>query len=153
MKILLATDGSEQSKATAKLIAGRAFPVKTKIRIVSAYNKTPLNVRIDPMGVSEEFYARVDHDALKAAESATQETAHILRKKQPDINITTAVVEGSPKSVILDEAEAFGADLIIVGSHGNGMLERFLLGSVAQSVVLHASCSVEVVRTMGQRPS
>lgn len=48
--------------------------------------------------------------------------------------------------MILEEAEAFGADLIVVGSHGHGMLERFLLGSVSQAVALHASCSVEIVR-------
>jgi hypothetical protein len=39
-----------------------------------------------------------------------------------------------------------GADLIVVGSHGYRALERFLLGSVSQSVVSHAACSVEVVR-------
>jgi nucleotide-binding universal stress UspA family protein len=48
--------------------------------------------------------------------------------------------------VILDEAESWGADLIVVGSHGYRAWERFLLGSVSQSVVSHAKCSVEVVR-------
>ena len=56
------------------------------------------------------------------------------------------VASGSPKEVILDEADAFGADLIVVGSHGYGMVERFLLGSVSQAVALHAKCSVQIVR-------
>lgn len=63
------------------------------------------------------------------------------------MKITTEVLSGSPKRVILEEAEAFGADLIVVGSHGHGALERFLLGSVSQAVALHAKCSVEIVRT------
>ena len=37
-------------------------------------------------------------------------------------------------------------DLIVVGSHGYSGIKRWLLGSVAQSVVSHAPCSVEVVR-------
>ena len=53
---------------------------------------------------------------------------------------------GAPRPVILDEAENWGADLIVMGSHGYGAWKRFLLGSVSQAVVSHAKCSVEVVR-------
>jgi len=53
--------------------------------------------------------------------------------------------------LIIEEAESFGADIIVLGSHGYGALESFLLGSVAQSVVLHAKCSVEIVRINKQR--
>ena len=70
----------------------------------------------------------------------------MFRKKNPALTITTVVIEGSPKSVILKEAETFGADLIVVGSHGSGAVERFLLGSVSHAVSLHAKCSVEIVR-------
>jgi nucleotide-binding universal stress UspA family protein len=58
----------------------------------------------------------------------------------------TAVREGDPRSAIVDEAEEWEADLIVVGSHGRTGLSRWLLGSVAQAVVGHAPCSVEVVR-------
>lgn len=61
-----------------------------------------------------------------------------------------AVREGGPREVIADDAKAWSADLIVVGSHGYTGLKRFLLGSVAQSVVGHAPCSVEVVR---ERPA
>ncbi|MEP6913931.1 MAG: universal stress protein [bacterium] len=50
------------------------------------------------------------------------------------------------QEVILDEAEAFGADLILIGSHGHGSFERFLFGSVSQAVALHPKCAVEIVR-------
>ena len=56
------------------------------------------------------------------------------------------VCVGFPKQIILDEAEGWGADLIVVGSHGRGLMGRFLLGSVSQAVALNARCSVEIVR-------
>jgi len=56
------------------------------------------------------------------------------------------VRRGDPKSVIIDEADEWGADLIVVGSHGHTGIKKWLLGSVAQSVVSHAPCSVYVVR-------
>ncbi|WP_091209030.1 universal stress protein [Flavobacterium xueshanense] len=56
--------------------------------------------------------------------------AKILRNKNPALIVTTMVICGSPKSVILKAAETFGTDLIIVGSHCHGAIEVFLLGSV-----------------------
>ena len=70
----------------------------------------------------------------------------ILRDVGGEFEITTETVEGSPKRVILDEAERWDAELIVVGSHGRRGLQRFLLGSVSQAVALHAPCSVEIVR-------
>ena len=142
MKILLATDGSAHSKAAVDEVARRPFPLNTKVRIVSAYERTALITAMGPMGVSQEYYAAADHHALKSAENTTENAAKILHKKNPALTITIIVIEGSPKSVILKEAETFGADLIMVGSHGQGAVERFLLGSVSQAVALHAKCSV-----------
>lgn len=146
MKILLATDGSAHSKAAVEEVARRPFPLNTKVRIVSAYEGAPRIMAIDPMGVSKEYYAAADHNALKVAENASENAAKVLRKKNPSLTITTTVIEGSPKSVILKEAEKFGADLIVVGSHGYGAVNRFMLGSVSHAVSLHAKCSVEIVR-------
>jgi nucleotide-binding universal stress UspA family protein len=50
------------------------------------------------------------------------------------------------RSVIVDEARKWSADLIVLGSHGHTGMKRLLLGSVASSVVSHAPCSVEIVR-------
>ena len=146
MKILLATDGSAHSKAAVEEVARRPFPLNTKVRIVSAYESTPQITSLETMGVSQEYYAEADRYALQKAKNTIENAAKILRNKNPALTVTTIVIEGSPKSVILEEAEKFGADLIIVGSHGSGAIERFLLGSVSHAVSLHAKCSVEIVR-------
>ncbi len=145
MKILLATDGSSHNRAMVKKFAGRTFAPNTKVRIISAYERSKLNYT-SPMGVLNEYYIIADKHLLKSAEVATENAATILGKLNPKLSISTAAIEGSPKKVILKEAEKFGADLIVVGSHGHGAVAGFLLGSVSQAVALHAKCSVEIVR-------
>jgi nucleotide-binding universal stress UspA family protein len=66
--------------------------------------------------------------------------------EQNGLAIDKSVREGDPRHEIVDEAKRWPADLIVVGSHGYTGWKRWLLGSVAQSVVSHAPCSVEVVR-------
>jgi nucleotide-binding universal stress UspA family protein len=104
---------------------------------------------MDAFGVLNEYYIEAGNNALKLADDATAYAAKVLRDKNPLLIITTAVIDGSPKSAILEEAETFGADLIVVGSHGYGAVDRFMLGSVSHAVSLHAKCSVEIVRKSG----
>jgi nucleotide-binding universal stress UspA family protein len=82
----------------------------------------------------------------KIARASVDDATEVLRRSGNNFEITGDIVEGSPKRAILDEAEAWVADLIVVGSHGRRGLDRFLLGSVSQAVALHAHCSVEIVR-------
>jgi nucleotide-binding universal stress UspA family protein len=48
-------------------------------------------------------------------------------------------------------ADLWNADLIVVGSHGRRGFDRYVMGSVSESVALHAHCSVEVVRAAAQK--
>jgi nucleotide-binding universal stress UspA family protein len=54
--------------------------------------------------------------------------------------------EGDPKSIIIDYAKEWGADLIVVGSCEKSRIEKFFLGSVSENVIKHAPCSVLVVK-------
>jgi nucleotide-binding universal stress UspA family protein len=81
---------------------------------------------------------------VSTAEEITGRAADALKKAR--LSTETTVREGDPRSAIVDESDEWGADLIVVGSHGRTGLTRWLLGSVAQAIVGHASCSVEVVR-------
>ena len=112
LKILLATDGSTHSKVVLEKISNRAYPPKTEMRVVSVYENIPMITTLEPMGVSQEYYISTDKYAIKTAEKITKNAADILHKKNPELAITTTVINGSPKRVILEEAEKFGADLI-----------------------------------------
>ena len=85
----------------------------------------------------------VREQAKKASENALMK---LQQKFDETFPLTALVIPGSAKSVILELAESWNADLILLGSHGYSTWERLLLGSVSQTVVSHAKCSVEVVR-------
>lgn len=57
----------------------------------------------------------------------------------------TAVAVGTPATEIVRYAEQHRADVIVMGSHGHGVVHRFLLGSVAERVLRQAPCAVMIV--------
>jgi nucleotide-binding universal stress UspA family protein len=142
MRILLAIDASPHSQTAVDEVARRPWPSKSTIRVMTVIQPyvppatefvlagaTLDDVRRQQVSTGEQLTGRAV-DALTRAGLVTE----------------TAVREGDPRSAIVDEAEEWGADVIVVGSHGRTGLTRWLLGSVAQAVVGHAPCSVEVVR-------
>ncbi len=149
MKILLATDGSEYSRQAIDKCAYFVAPEgKTEILIMSAAeNVTP--IAAEPFGVSNQYYAEVAADLRKQAKNNVDEAVELIRGKcqGQDVEITTEVFQGNVKEEIVEAAKRFGAELIVVGSHGYGFLSRVLLGSVSDFVVHHAPCSVLVVRS------
>lgn len=147
MKILLATDGSDHSKAAIEEVANMPLPAGTKVHIISAFENTPLITSAPaPMGGLAGGYEETGEIVKMLSETKLQNAAESLKKKNPELSISTAAINGSPKDVILNEAEKWGADLIVVGSHGLGTIGRFLLGSVSQAIALHAHSSVLIVR-------
>jgi nucleotide-binding universal stress UspA family protein len=149
MRILLAIDGSEQSEAAVDEIARQHFPAASEVRVISVVEPPYFPGTFPGEGITMSLYAEMEKTARELALAAVEKAAAKLRTDEGSrqLKVTTEVPFGSPKGVILEEAEAFGADLIVVGSHGHGMLDRFLLGSVSQAVALHARCSVEIVRS------
>jgi nucleotide-binding universal stress UspA family protein len=78
------------------------------------------------------------------AESLIQGAAEQLREH--GLPVETAVRIGNPRSIIVEEAKEWSADLVIVGSRSPRSVHRWSFGSVSRYVVGHVPCSVEVVR-------
>jgi nucleotide-binding universal stress UspA family protein len=98
-------------------------------------------------GSYEDYYAELSQWQRAQARQALEAATRILdAREDKTLRVTTEMLEGQPKRRIPEEAEAWGADLIVVGSHGYGFWDRLLLGSVSQAVASHAGCSVEIVR-------
>jgi nucleotide-binding universal stress UspA family protein len=85
-------------------------------------------------------------DQLRAGQEAGAQ-AIVEEARANGADATFLVWEGEPGEAIVSAAEAESADLIVVGSHGRGPMGRFLVGSVSDFIVRHASCPVLVVRS------
>jgi nucleotide-binding universal stress UspA family protein len=106
---------------------------------------------IEPLPVVESWAYAVDwqkllEDQRKEAEALVADAAKSLR--DAGFAVTTAIEEGSAKSILVDTAGKWPADLVVLGSHGRKGLSRFLLGSVSEGVSRHAPCSVLIVRKL-----
>lgn len=141
-RILLATDGSDYSAAAARSIAARPWPAGSEVRIVSVVER--ITPAADPWYAAGAVAQRVREDNTKRSEEAVSAAQEIIAGA--GIKTETAVLEGSPKRRIVEDSKAWGAHLVVVGSHGRRGLTRYLLGSVSEAVAMHAHCSVEVIR-------
>ena len=143
IRILLATDGSDYSISAARSIAARPWPKGSEVRIVSVVE--PIAPAADPWYAAGAVAERVREDDTKRSEEAVNSAREII-SAGAGIKTETAVLEGRPKRRIVDDSKAWGAHLIVVGSHGRRGLTRYLLGSVSEAVAMHAHCSVELIR-------
>lgn len=150
MKILLATDGSDCSIEAAHSVARRPWPNGTVFKILCVEELMILNGQIAFSPLSPIYPASLLEElttqARDRANSAVETARDILRRAGMKVPDDHAMPVGEPRGVILDTAKTWGADLIVLGSHGRRGLDRFLMGSVAESVAIHAHCSVEVIR-------
>jgi len=147
MRILIATDGSEYSRAAIdKCCEMIANPKDAHVKVVSAYEDS-YPIAAEPYAVSAEFYQQIINAAENQSAEFAADAAATIRKrfKENAIDVTTDVLRGSPEQKIVEEAKEWRADMIIVGCHGRGFWGR-MLGSVSDAVVHHAPCSVLVVR-------
>jgi len=151
MRILLGTDGSESSCKAAHSVVNRPWPPGSQVKVISvpelpapeaaAAASLPYSI------YSERALEEVSEASRERAENAVAEAMSILGSGQLAICDTPQEVPvGDPRTILLDEATSWEAGLIVVGSHGRRGFDHLLLGSVSESVAMHAHCSVEVIR-------
>jgi nucleotide-binding universal stress UspA family protein len=148
MKVLFATDGTKYSECAISTIRKFNFTFGDEIKIVSVIDMAlPLAV---------DIYSGYLPSTVEIEQSSKEHTENVLRKAKEQILdlfpgtgivVSTEVLIGTPETKIVETATAMKADLVIVGSHGYNLWERLLLGSVSDSVVHKAPCSVMVVKT------
>ena len=139
MKILMGIDDSKFSDDVLRAIVTQFRPEHAEVRVLHVLQPTaPAPPQMAP------GYAPELEDQKKPARALVERIAKELRSA--GFKVDTAVEVGDIRETVIDSAADWGADLIVVGSHGKG-IQRFLLGSVAEFVARHAKCSVEIVRT------
>lgn len=137
--IIVAVDGSEASET--------AFKKSVQIALRNDSCLILTHVIDSRTFATAEAYDRTL--AKRADEHATELLELYIEKakKSGFTNIKKCIEYGSPKLKIAKEiAKEYGADLIICGATGMNAVERFLIGSVSESITRYATCDVLVVR-------
>lgn len=149
MRILLATDGSEYSMVAARSVANRPWPDASEARVISVVHAG--DPMFEPWKGTREDIDRIEAESLSQGEDDVAAVQRILANA--GLKTFGCVLRGYPKSIIVDEAKSWGADLIVMGSHGRRGIARLLMGTVSEAVAIHAHCSIEVIRERGKAPS
>jgi nucleotide-binding universal stress UspA family protein len=146
MKILLAIDGSSCSDVAVNEVARRPWPPDSQVRVISVV-EPPLDIAVEGWVPPDDYMQRLEKAARERAEATVKKAIERVQASAGDsIQVTSEIISGHAKNAILHEAESWGADLIVLGSHGYRGLKRLWLGSVSHAVASHANCSVEIVR-------
>jgi nucleotide-binding universal stress UspA family protein len=145
MKVLWATDGSENSRCAAVLLSHflRDRAATIYVMTVAPGGMVPY---ADPtwFAISGAAASYDVTDGLQAAHAIAQDSGSALTL--PDATIEIVERAGKPVSEIVESAKDLEVDLVVVGAKGHGGVEGFLLGSVASGVVKRCHASVLVAR-------
>ncbi len=151
MKVLLAVDDSGSSEAATCAIVKQFRAEDTEVCVLHALQwqrAIPSCFAFARGNTYGAQFCSAEKRAREQAAALVASMAGVLRDS--GFRATTAVVEGGPLLAILGRAAEWGADLIVLGSHGRTGLDRIFFGSVAEEVAQRALCSVEIVRTSSQ---
>ena len=124
MKILLAIDGSSCSDAAVRDVAKKPWPVGSEVKIVSVVEPALLPT-VETWVPPENYIEALEKAGDDQARTIVNKAADQVREEQGSrLHVSTEIVRGVPKYAIIDEADACGSDLIVVGSHGYRGLTR-----------------------------
>jgi nucleotide-binding universal stress UspA family protein len=144
--ILVPLDYSSHAYATIDWILRQNFrrPCRVRLFTVLPRHEGDFAREKDPE-LANDMFTRIQETRVNAI-TRLEQFAEKMEQQLGKGAVDCDVQEGSPKDEILKAAKSWGANLIVIGSHGRTGLSRFLLGSVSKEVATHAKCSVEVVR-------
>jgi nucleotide-binding universal stress UspA family protein len=140
--ILIAMDGSKYSAraaAEAVCLAKRSSSALTILSVVPRENTTH-----DNLDLTMKQRKKIDDVAEANAEKYTRETRDMAQKE--GVAVKAFVVSGKPADIIIQTAQEMNADLIVMGSHGRAGVDKLLMGSVAERVIVTSSCPVLVAK-------
>ena len=163
MRILIGYDGSECANVAIDdlALAGLGDDVEARVmtvadvypRLPESYFEKPDPAALQQMSPTVRRAHELAIAAMTEAKQTVSQGVQRLASKFPKWKVEPIACGGTPATSLLGEARTWGTDLIVIGSQGRGAIGRALLGSVSQTVVVHAGCSVRVARSRKGRDS
>jgi len=163
MKILIAYDGSDCAEAALDDLQRAGMPQVAEALVMAVteiWLPPPPPSTYEILALANAVYVPADMTrvyaqgsrAFEEAQGLADSAAVRLRTNFPDWQITAQACVGSPTRELIQQADEWKPNLILVGSHGRSQVGRLLLGSVSQGVLTHARCSVRVARGRVEEP-
>jgi nucleotide-binding universal stress UspA family protein len=147
MKILIAYDGSSCADSALEDLRRAGLPRLAEAAVLSVAELwMPV---LESVGAGAVRIVGALPISLEKAESLAQRARERVQSYFPDWTLKAETRSGAPASALIERADEWRPDLIVVGSHGRSALGRFMLGSVSQKVVTEAHCSARVARGRG----
>ncbi len=145
MKILIAYDGSEYANAALRDLRRAGLPSEAEALILSV---AELTMPIPPLhtGAAAMAYAQTLPPGQEVAAETAKQAIEYIWQGHAGWQVKLETAAGSPAWVIVQRADEWQPDLLVVGSQGRSALGRALFGSVSQQIVNEARCSVRVGR-------
>ncbi|KAK4595615.1 hypothetical protein RGQ29_013910 [Quercus rubra] len=148
-KILVAVDEGEESMHALSWCLKNVISENSKDTLVLLYVKPPRAVfsALDGTGYlfSADIMAAMDKYSNDVAECVV-EKAKRMCKDLHDVKVETRIEHGDPRDVICQMTEKLGVDILVMGSHGYGLIKRALLGSVSNHCAQNVKCPVLIVK-------
>jgi nucleotide-binding universal stress UspA family protein len=151
-RFLIAINESDNSQAVVNLISSRPFPDESSFQVLSVVPETKRaeRSRFFKATAIAETEEKVQAAQKTAADALVKGATQKLKEALPKAKVTGHVLIGSPRNLILQVAQDWPADVIIIGAHDHkDSMFANMAGSTASAVVAHAACSVLVVRPKG----
>ncbi|MHB1076124.1 universal stress protein [Thiobacillus sp.] len=136
-KMLIAYDDSDSSRAAFNFALDLATRYGAELHVLTVARPPEFGEEVETGAVIEQSLRHHSQNLQPLKDMVNGLTAHF------------EVKVGHPAEVIVLYAEDHGIDHIVVGHHGQGLFERWLIGSVARQVIAYAHCAVTVVRPRG----
>ena len=140
-RILIATDGSDKSSLAAQAGIDLAKALGAEVLALNVINEVVVASAVRQLGSDrKEVEDKLMASGQKAVDSLKKMGSAAGVKVDPIVRM------GSPANMVIDVARTEGADLIVMGSHGESGASKLLIGSVVQKVLYWATIPVLVVR-------
>ncbi len=142
-KILIATDGSDMSKRAVLVgidMARRAGGSIIAIYVVDVSRISHLPGYAMIPGIKEKIIGLMEEEGKQATDFAED------RAREANVPCHKIISQGSPSQELLRLSRDLEADLLILGSRGRTGVERYILGSVAEKVVLQSEVPVLLIK-------
>jgi nucleotide-binding universal stress UspA family protein len=143
MKILIATNDSKCSANAIERLLSGSWAADDQFRVFCVVE---MLLGQYPMVLSYvDGLVESQHLMMEEGKQLVKRTMTRIQSKFPQNSITGNVGEGCASDLILEEAKSWHADLIILGTHGRKGINKFVHGSVSETVASNALCAVEIM--------